>query len=148
MRILAARHNETTKERPCRLFFLPSSAFPARRIHPLKVEWPLIVLRDHPVTAVTEREVSSQADVTRRWTAGRTGLGPMTSREIGQSLGSYTRPLGASPRRDRRTGNIIARARARESLARNERTGGSLTSSRARGPPLLLPRFTIRATCE
>lgn len=65
------------------------------------------------------------------YTAGRTGLGPMTSREIDQRPTSrFVRMFGAPPRRDRRTGNIIVRRR----------------TSKVVDTMRLLPRFSIRAT--
>lgn len=84
----------------------------------------LTVLRGHPVTGGKRRIRSSCT-----YAAGRTGLGPMTSRKIGQwPTSQFVHTFGAPPRRDRRTGNIIAR------------------TSRVVDTARLLPRFSIRVT--
>lgn len=103
---------------------LPSSVCRGtRKGYPLKVEWALAVLRGHPVTAVTE-ERNGETVGTRRYTgtAGRTGLGPMTSRDRPTSQFVHTAlPLDVTVERgtssEERTSRKNERARSLTSRA-------------------------------
>lgn len=71
----------------------------AQKEHLSKVKWALAILRGHSVIATEDKKLMYLS-----CTAGRTGLGPMTSREINLTVPYIRSMLSLDV-----TGNIIAR---------------------------------------